>query len=147
MAQASTHRPDRDTGGQELGGVKVAQVVQTNALDAGESLDASERGGDRVGMQRLGPVGGHIDIVGVACALVAATCWAGNILLSKETGRRSDGIDGLALARAVGAILVAPFGIADGGAALLRPSILLTGAGVALLSSVINFCLELAALR
>ncbi len=100
-----------------------------------------------IGVVLLGETRGHIDIVGVAYALVAAACWAGYILLSKETGRRSDGVDGLALAIAVGAILVAPFGIANGGAALLRPSILLTGAGVALLSSVINFCLELAALR
>ncbi|MCU1395905.1 MAG: transporter [Ilumatobacteraceae bacterium] len=100
-----------------------------------------------VGVVLLGESGHHIDRVGVACALIAAGCWAGYILLSRETGRRSDGIDGLALAITVGALISAPFGIASGGMTLLQPSILLAGTGVALLSSVINFCLELSALR
>ena len=45
--------------------------------------------------------------------------------------------DGLALAIAVAALLAAPIGIASGGMRLLRPTILLAGAGVAMLSSVI----------
>lgn len=100
-----------------------------------------------VGVVLLGEGGDHIDAVGVVFVLIAAVGWAGYILLSAETGRRSDGIDGLALAITAGAVVAAPVGIVDGGAALLRPSILLAAVGVALMSSVINFVLELAALR
>lgn len=100
-----------------------------------------------VGVVLLGEGGDHIDALGVVFVLIAAVGWAGYILLSAETGRRSDGIDGLALAITAGAVVAAPVGIVDGGAALLRPSILLAAVGVALMSSVINFVLELAALR
>lgn len=100
-----------------------------------------------VGVVLLGEGGDHIDALGVVFVLIAAIGWAGYILLSAETGRRSDGIDGLALAITAGAVVAAPVGIVDGGAALLRPGILLAAVGVALMSSVINFVLELAALR
>ena len=100
-----------------------------------------------VGVVLLGEGGDHIDALGVVFVLIAAVGWAGYILLSAETGRRSDGIDGLALAITAGAVVAAPVGIVDGGAALLRPGILLAAVGVALMSSVINFVLELAALR
>lgn len=100
-----------------------------------------------VGVVLLGEGGDHIDALGVVFVLIAAVGWAGYILLSAETGRRSDGIDGLALAITAGAVVAAPVGIVDGGEALLRPGILLAAVGVALMSSVINFVLELAALR
>lgn len=100
-----------------------------------------------VGVVLLGEGGSHIDPVGVVFVLIAALGWAGYILLSAETGRRSSGIDGLALAITAGAVIAAPIGIASGGAALLRPGILVAGLGVALMSSVINFVLELSALR
>ena len=100
-----------------------------------------------VGVILLGRAGGGIDALGVVFALVGAASWAGYILLSAETGRRSDGVDGLALAIAAAAVLVAPIGIAGGGTALLRPHVLLVGTLVALMTSVINFALELAALR
>jgi len=100
-----------------------------------------------VGVVLLGEGGDHIDALGVVFVLIAAVGWAGYILLSAETGRRSDGIDGLALAITAGAVVAAPVGIVDGGTALLRPGILIAAMGVALMSSVINFVLELAALR
>ena len=53
----------------------------------------------------------------------------------------------MALAVAVATVVIAPLGISSGGAALLRPQVLLTGAGIAILSSVIPFSLELDALR
>jgi inner membrane transporter RhtA len=100
-----------------------------------------------VGIVLLGGRGGHLDPVGVMFVLVAAACWATYILLSAETGRRFVGVEGLALATAVGAIVAAPFGIVTGGSALWRPSTLAVGAGVALLSSVFSYSLELTALR
>jgi inner membrane transporter RhtA len=47
----------------------------------------------------------------------------------------------------VAAVLTAPFGLAAGGARLLDPRVLLIGLGVAILSSVLPYTLEMAALR
>lgn len=91
--------------------------------------------------------GGHLDPVGILLALLAGGCWAGYILLSREAGRRMQGVDGLALAMIVAAAIVTPVGIAAGGTRLLHPSTLGLGLGVALLSSVLPYSLELVALR
>jgi inner membrane transporter RhtA len=62
-------------------------------------------------------------------------------------GRHTTQGNGLALGMVVAALVVVPFGVTDGGAALLHPWILVTGLGVALLSSVVPYSLELEALR
>ena len=48
---------------------------------------------------------------------------------------------------AVGTLLVAPAGIVQGGSALLRPGVLAACLGVAVLSSLVPYTLELVALR
>jgi inner membrane transporter RhtA len=88
-----------------------------------------------------------IDPVGVALALLAGACWAGYILLSKRVGASFAALDGLAIALAVGTLLVLPVGIAQGGTALLHPGVLAGGLAVALLSSLIPYSLEIVALR
>ena len=55
----------------------------------------------------------------MALALLAGAFWAAYILLSARVGRRFEGGDGLALAMVVAAVLLAPVGLADGGADLL----------------------------
>jgi inner membrane transporter RhtA len=100
-----------------------------------------------LGVLLLGGRGSHLDPVGVLFVLIAAACWASYILLSAETGRRFARVEGLALATALGAAVSAPFGLASGGAALWWPSTLAVGLGVALLSSVFSYSLELTALR
>ena len=100
------------------------------------------------GIILLAPIQGtSIDLVGVGLALVAAGCWAAYILLSVRVGRVFPGGTGLALGMSVGAMALAPFGMARLTAVWHDPSLLLIGAGVALLSSVIPFSLELEALR
>lgn len=88
-----------------------------------------------------------LDPVGVAYALGAGAMWATYILFSARTGRRFPQADGLALAMAVAALLFLPLGIAESGGKLLDPTTLLLGAGVAVLSSVLPYTLELLALR
>jgi inner membrane transporter RhtA len=94
-----------------------------------------------------GGAGGDLDTVGVAFAVAAGGFWAAYILLSARVGRALPGGQGLALAMVVGTVVVAPPGVADGGNALLAPGLLATGAGVAVLSSVIPYSLEMEALR
>lgn len=89
----------------------------------------------------------RLDLVGVLFALGAAASWAFYILASARVGAAFPRLDGLALAMAFGAIVSLPFGVADAGAALLRPELLGIGAAVAILSSTIPYALELIALR
>ena len=91
--------------------------------------------------------GGDLDLAGVVLALVAGAFWAAYIVLSARVGRLVPGGGGLALAMAVGAALVLPAGLADGGADLVDPAVLALGFGVAILSSAIPYSLELEALR
>jgi inner membrane transporter RhtA len=93
--------------------------------------------------------GGHhgIHAAGVVLALAAATCWALYILLSQRVGRTFAQLDGLAIALGIGTLVVVPAGIIQGGDALLRPHVVAGGLGVALLSSLIPYSLELMALR
>lgn len=88
-----------------------------------------------------------LDPVGLLLALGAGACWAIYILLSARVGRAFAGGTGLSLAMAVGAVALVPVGIAGAGSALLQPRLMLLGACVALLSSVVPYSLEMAALR
>ena len=90
---------------------------------------------------------GPLDPLGVAFALTAGALWAAYILLSARVGRVFPGGTGLAIALAVGAVAVVPFGAVSGGSALLDPKVLALGLVVALLSSAIPYSLELEALR
>jgi len=89
----------------------------------------------------------NLDLVGLAFALAAGTFWGIYILLSVALGRHTTSGNGLALGIAVATIIALPFGVVEGGSALLHPGVLVAGLGVALLSSVIPYSLELEALR
>jgi inner membrane transporter RhtA len=103
------------------------------------------------GILLLAPLGmfgvTRLDPLGLLLALGAGTFWGLYILLTARVGRSFPGGIGLSLAMAIGGLALLPIGIADAGSALLNPSFLLVGAGVALLSSVIPYSLEIAALR
>ncbi|MFJ3171730.1 EamA family transporter [Streptomyces roseus] len=90
---------------------------------------------------------GGLDLLGAAFALGAGAMWAVYIVFSARTGRRFPQADGLALAMAVAAVLSLPLGVIEAGPALLVPSTLALGVGVAVLSSVLPYTLELLALR
>lgn len=90
---------------------------------------------------------GDLDAAGIGFALSAGAMWALYIVFSARTGRRFPQADGLALAMAVAAVLFLPLGIAEAGSKLLVPSTIGLGAGVAMLSSVLPYTLELLALR
>jgi len=90
---------------------------------------------------------GDVNLVGVLFALAAGTCWGLYILVGAALGRHTTEGNGLALGMAVAALVAVPFGVVDSGTALIQPSVLVAGLGVALLSSVIPYSVELEALR
>lgn len=100
-----------------------------------------------IGVVLLGFQPDGMTIPGVLYALLAGAAWASYILLSASTGRRWQGIDGLAVASAVATALLLPAVFTSGIGALAHVDLLLMGAAVGLLSSVIPYSLELAALR
>jgi len=91
--------------------------------------------------------GGGANWAGIGFGALAGVFWAAYIVLSAATGARFPGASGLSFAMIVSTVLVTPIGIVSGGSGLLDPEILLVGAGVGLLSSVIPYSLELEALR
>ena len=100
-----------------------------------------------LGVGLLGFEKTELDVAGVAFALLAGGCWAAYILLAARTGRRWPGLGGLAMASVVATVLLAPLAIPAGGSDLLDPTILLLGAVVGLLSSVIPYSADTVALR
>ncbi|MFG2879674.1 DMT family transporter [Streptomyces sp. NPDC048337] len=90
---------------------------------------------------------GALDPAGAAFALGAGAMWAAYIVFSARTGRRFPQADGLALAMAVAAVISLPLGVIEAGSDLVVPSTLALGVGVAVLSSVLPYTLELLALR
>lgn len=100
-----------------------------------------------VGVVLLGFEPADLDVAGVAFALLAGAAWASYILLSARTGQRWPGFDGLAIASGFATLLLTAPAIVSGGTALLDPHVLLIGALVGVLSSVIPYSCELVALR
>jgi inner membrane transporter RhtA len=99
------------------------------------------------GVAMLGFEGSDVTLPGVLFALLAGAAWGAYIPLSAATGRRWSTLDGLALASAVGAVALTPYAVLAGDSSLLAWPVLLTGIAVALLSSVIPYSFEMAALR
>jgi inner membrane transporter RhtA len=93
------------------------------------------------------PSGSGLNAGGVILAILAGGWWAAYILLSVRVGRVFPGQHGLAIAMVAAGVLVLPVGLVQGGSDLLQPEILLAGLGVAILSSLIPYSLELEALR
>ena len=88
-----------------------------------------------------------VPLTGLLLAFVAGLFWAGYIVASARVGQVLPGTDGLAVALLFAALLVLPFGLSGASAVVDRPGLLVAALGVALLSSVISYGLELSALR
>jgi inner membrane transporter RhtA len=91
---------------------------------------------------------GMAQVVGVLFAVAAAVCWAGYIVMNRHVGARIPGVDGLAVSMVVAMLVSLPFGLGqavDGVRA--EPVLLLVFGGVAVLSSVLPYALEMLALR
>jgi inner membrane transporter RhtA len=133
-----------------LGGAVTIEFIgplAVAALDRHRRRDLVWVGLAALGVILFGAGPTRVDPVGFGLALLAGGCWALYILSTAATGRRWPGVEGLALASTVATLAVAPFAIAAAGARLLEPRLLMLGVLVGLLSSVIPYSLEMAALR
>ena len=87
-----------------------------------------------------------LDPLGLLFAFGAALSWALYIVFGKRVSTLRGG-QAVSLGMLVAALLAVPIGAAHAGTAMLVPTTLLAGLGVALLSSAVPYSLEMAALR
>ena len=122
----------------------------------GVSLVGSRRPSDflwivlaAAGILLLVPIEGGVtlDPLGVVLALMAGAGWATYILVNVRVGQAFSGTTGLALSMSVAAIVLVPFDLGSLAPLVPDPAPLILGLGVAVLSTVIPFALELEALR
>lgn len=92
---------------------------------------------------------GAVAIAGIVLAAGAAAFWALYILASARLGATSArGVDGLAVAMVVAAVIVVPFGAGSATSAVVAdPMLLAVFAGIALMTSALPYALEFIALK
>lgn len=126
-----------------LGPLVLTTILSRRVLDFVAVLAAA--GGVLLISEALTEPLGDLSWIGLGLAATAGVCWAAYILLSGLTGAAFPALDGLALAMVVSTLVVLPFGLT--GTDLLTPEHLLKGLGLAVLSSLMPYSLELLALR
>ena len=92
------------------------------------------------------PWTGAVDLIGVAFALLAATCWGLYIVFTQQVGHRFSGIQGLALATPVAAVTAAVVGVPQAWGNV-SVEVLVWGVVLAILTPVFPFALEMLALK
>jgi len=88
-----------------------------------------------------------LDITGILLALLAGALWAAYILLGGRISKVMDSGEAVTIGMIFAAILVLPVAIGNGLLTNFKPTMLLPGLALALLSSAIPFTLEMHALR
>ena len=126
-----------------LGPLTLAAVLSRRPRDVAAVLAAGL--GVALVSGATGASWGRFEPIGLFWAAVAGAMWAAYIVLSQRTGTLFSGLDGLALALVVSTAVVAPFGLFS--VDRWTPEIVGLGLGIAVLSSVLPYSLELMALR
>jgi threonine/homoserine efflux transporter RhtA len=124
---------------QLLGPLTVALAGSRRPRDAAWAVLAG------AGVLLINDGGGPLPVEGVLLALGSGVAMGGYLLLSRRAGAADPGT--LALAVTWAAVVSLPFGITASGPDLLRPPVLAVGLAVAVLSAVLPYSLDLAALR
>lgn len=126
-----------------IGPLTLAAVLSRRLLDAVAVLGAA--GGVVLISEALHVPVAELPLTGIALALAAGACWGAYILLSGRTGAEFPQLEGLAIAMVVATAVALPLGI--GSLPQWTGETLLKGLGIAVLSSVLPYSLELLALR
>jgi inner membrane transporter RhtA len=93
------------------------------------------------------PVGGALDMTGVLLAFAAAAGWGTYIVLTKRVGQTWPGLEGLAIAMAIAALVSLPFGLTHFAYRYAELDKDLFGLVLGVLVPLAPYVLELAALR
>ncbi|MCL2735078.1 MAG: EamA family transporter [Propionibacteriaceae bacterium] len=99
------------------------------------------------GVALLGWSPGSLTWTGIGFALLAAACWAGYILVTPHVGRHWQGAQAVVCANVAGSVVLVVPVLVWYAPVLAHPWVWATGLAVGLLSSVLPYGLELAALR
>ncbi|GAA4121675.1 EamA family transporter [Knoellia locipacati] len=126
-----------------LGPLLLAAVLSRRLLDLAAVLAAAA--GVLLISEALSVPFAELDWTGLGLAATAGAFWAAYIIFSGRTGAEFDKLEGLALAMIVATVVTLPFGIASVPEWDART--LARGLGIAVLSSVLPYSLELVALR
>ncbi len=87
------------------------------------------------------------DVLGIAMGLIAAGCWAGYILVNRVVGRRLPGLQGVAAATSISAVLYLPVFATTVALGRMTGRSLLFAVAAGVLSSVIPYAADLTVLR
>ena len=90
---------------------------------------------------------GEIEPIGIVFALAAAAALGAYIVAGKTIGKLVEGLNGLALALLVAAVIQTPLGLLFAKPGMWAPDILLALAAAGVLATLIPFALEMTALR
>lgn len=126
-----------------IGPLALAAALSRRAVDAVAVLAAAA--GVVLISEALDTPLAELPWTGILLALTAGALWAAYIVLSGRTGAEFPRLEGLALAMVVATLVTLPFGL--GSVPQWDAGILLKGFGIAVLSSVLPYSLELLALR
>jgi inner membrane transporter RhtA len=124
-----------------LGPLSVALATSRRRADLACALVAG------AGVAVLGRPRPATDYIGIGLGLLAAACWAGYILTSRQIGQRIPGAQGPAAASALSALVFVPAGLADLIAHPPTPAAWACAAAAGVLSSAGPFLADLFALR
>ncbi|MEO5609631.1 MAG: EamA family transporter [Ornithinibacter sp.] len=126
-----------------IGPLALAAALSRRLLDGAAVLAAGA--GVVLISEAIGTPLAQLEWTGIGLALAAGGFWAAYIVLSGRTGSEFPRLEGLALAMVVATVVTLPFGIASvpdwSGPTIAK------GLGIAVLSSVLPYSLELLALR
>lgn len=124
-----------------LGPLTVAILATRRAVDISCAVLAG------IGVVVLTSPGPTTDVLGIALGLIAATAWGCYILLNRSLGQRLPGLHGTAVASAITAVMWVPIAIFWFAAHPPTLVALLLAAVCGLLSSIVPYIADLAALR
>ncbi|MBR7742201.1 EamA family transporter [Phycicoccus sp. BSK3Z-2] len=126
-----------------IGPLALAAALSRRLLDGVAVLFAA--GGVVLISEALHVPLAELEWAGILLALTAGAFWAGYIVLSGRTGAEFPKLEGLALAMVVATLVTLPFGVAS--VPQWDAGLLAKGLGIAVMSSVLPYSLELLALR